>query len=205
MAIQNVYYEEKANSVDKQLLKIRRNLKIKCFWEDSFSSVSTASSSPHRIVNYTSSFPRIPAAVDEKGLRERRENTSGRFQAFYNALGHENWNWCCLNDEMAHQRDLDWGPHNWSPRGHLHPRRSREGMTNTLSSTQLLNFCVLFFFFLFLFRSPLNRKGSCSGELFRFEHELGLRVGIWMWQTWRERRGPENREVVARHQSYFCL
>lgn len=49
----------------------------------------------------------IPVAVDEKGLRERRENTSSRFQAFYNALGHENWNSCCLNDEMAHQRDLD--------------------------------------------------------------------------------------------------
>lgn len=48
----------------------------------------------------------LMVAVDEKGLRERRENTSGRFQAFYNALGHENWNPCCLNDEMAHQRDL---------------------------------------------------------------------------------------------------
>lgn len=44
--------------------------------------------------------------VDEKGLRERRKNTSSRFQAFYNALGHENWNRCSLNDEMAHQRDL---------------------------------------------------------------------------------------------------
>lgn len=49
----------------------------------------------------------IPAAVDEKGLRERRENTSSGFQAFYNALGHENWDSCCSNDEMAHQRDLD--------------------------------------------------------------------------------------------------
>lgn len=48
----------------------------------------------------------LMVAVDEKGLRERRENTSSRFQAFYNALGHENWKPCCLNDEMAHQRDL---------------------------------------------------------------------------------------------------
>lgn len=142
--------------------------------------------------------PAIPFSVDEKGLRERRENTSSRFQAFYNALGHENWNSYCLNDEMAHQRDLNWGLHDLVTKRSF-PFERREGMINTLGSTQLLNFCV------FPPLSLINSKWSCSRGLFRFEHELGLRVGIQKWQTHRERRGPENREVVARHQSYFCL
>ncbi len=45
------------------------------------------------------------------------------------------------------------------------PSERREGMINTLGSTQLLNFCVLF-------PPLLNSKLSCSWGLFRFEHEL---------------------------------
>lgn len=62
----------------------------------------------------------------------------------------------------------------------------------------IITFLCSFFF------SLVNTKWSCSRGLFRFEHELVLHVGIWLWQTHRERQGPENREVVARHQSYFC-
>lgn len=103
---------------------------------------SSADPDPLRTAPLTASSCYGPELlVMRKGLGERRENTSGRFQAFCNALGHENWNPRCLNDEMVHQRDLDWGPHNWSPRGRLHPG----GMINTLVSTQLLNFFIMLF------------------------------------------------------------
>lgn len=105
----------------------------------------------------------------------------------YNTLGHENWSPRCLNDEMAHQRD--WGLRSTllvterSP-----PSKGREGMINTVDATELL----------------LNIKWS-FGEMFRFEHEPDFVVWEFMWQTCKERPGPEKREVVARHQSYFCL
>lgn len=71
------------------------------------------------------------------------------------------------------------------------PSESRGWMINSPHSTQLLNFFIIFFLL-------VHRKWSS-------EHELHPRVGIWTWQTFRERWGPENRKVVARHWSYFCL
>lgn len=64
------------------------------------------------------------------------------------------------------------------------PAERRGGMINTLSSSQLLHFSVPF-------PSLHCSKRSCSGGLFRFEHELALVVGIWKWQTCTERQGPE--------------
>lgn len=43
------------------------------------------------------------------GREERRESRTSAFQAFYNALGHENGKACCFSDEMARQWDLSRG------------------------------------------------------------------------------------------------
>ena len=80
-------------------------------------------------------------------------------------------------------------------------REKRRNDKYTRLHTIIKFLCSFFFFSL----SLTNRKWSCSRGLFRFEHELSLRVGIWTWQTRRERWGQENSEVAARHRSYFCL
>lgn len=54
----------------------------------------------------------------------------------------------------------------------------------------------------FFLNSPMNE--IVPDGLLGTENELGLGVGISMRQTQRERRGPKNREVESRHQSYFC-
>lgn len=141
-----------------------------------------------------------------KGFRQRRENTSSRFQAFYNTLGHENWNLCCLNDEMAHQRDLSWDLHHWSPRGHFHPGETKEWKTRSaLLHNYYMSEHVLFFF------SIKNQSMKPFSEVIRIWGGAGgLKKSFFMmwefkmWWTRREWRGPENSEVAARHQSYFC-
>lgn len=101
---------------------------------------------PQRLVSISqdcqSRWPVILVVDDEKGFRQRRENTSSRFQAFCNALGHENWNLCCLNDEMAHQRDLKVELHTT---GHQEVISIREKRRNE-KHAQLLHFRLFCFF-----------------------------------------------------------
>lgn len=100
----------------------------------------------------------LRAAANEKGSRKRRENTSSRFQAFCTALGHENWNLCCLNDEMAHQRDLKLSSTQLVTE-RSSTSREPQGMMATSEFEQFLFLCFISNFPCWLIKPPLGVSG----------------------------------------------